>query len=201
MMRIAVSALPQQQQEWNSRPIPGDIEVLWSDGTTPEADAYFDLSCDERGYAFAQVAGKPVFVNAVIKTLDQLPANASRLNAWNGFICRETIEVVLRDDSAGKLLEQLQWKYNEVPDITGMITPRVVSMIINEAYFALGDGVSTKEDIDTAMKLGTNYPYGPFEWSERIGLHQVYRLLRQLSLTDERYTPATALEQELKAIA
>ena len=49
------------------------------------------------------------------------------------------------------------------PDIPGFISARVVSMIINEAYFALEEEVSSKEEIDTAMKLGTNYPYGPFD--------------------------------------
>jgi 3-hydroxyacyl-CoA dehydrogenase len=43
-------------------------------------------------------------------------------------------------------------------------------MIINEAYFALEDNVSTKAETDIAMKLGTNYPYGPFEWGQLIGL-------------------------------
>src|ERR1700710_2457559 len=47
---------------------------------------------------------------------------------------------------------------------------RVVAMIINEAYYALDAGVSSKESIDLAMKLGTGYPYGPFEWADRIGL-------------------------------
>ena len=42
-------------------------------------------------------------------------------------------------------------------------------MIINEAFLALQEGVSTKEEINTAMKLGTNYPLGPFEWVEKIG--------------------------------
>ena len=43
-------------------------------------------------------------------------------------------------------------------------------MIINEAYFTWEAGTSTKEEIDIAMKLGTGYPYGPFEWGEKIGL-------------------------------
>ena len=53
-------------------------------------------------------------------------------------------------------------------------------MIINEAFIALREGVSTKEEINTAMKLGTNYPYGPFEWAGKIGIERVNALLDKL---------------------
>jgi 3-hydroxybutyryl-CoA dehydrogenase len=45
------------------------------------------------------------------------------------------------------------------------------------------------------MKLGTSYPYGPFEWSEKIGLARVNELLTELSHDDKRYTPAPALKE------
>lgn len=48
----------------------------------------------------------------------------------------------------------------------GFIFPRTIVQIINEAYFALEEGVATKEDIDRAMKFGVNYPKGPFEWAK-----------------------------------
>ena len=70
-------------------------------------------------------------------------------------------------------------------------------MIINEAFFALEAGVSTMEEIDVAMKLGTNYPYGPFEWCKKIGLKKVYDLLEKLSKTDDRYTIAQAMKNEI----
>ena len=55
----------------------------------------------------------------------------------------------------------------------GFITARVIAMIINEAFFALQENVSSKEEIDTAMRLGTNYPYGPFEWTKLIGIDKI----------------------------
>jgi 3-hydroxybutyryl-CoA dehydrogenase len=70
-------------------------------------------------------------------------------------------------------------------------------MIINEAYFALGDGVSTKEEIDIAMRLGTNYPYGPFELVQKIGLNNIHGLLKKLKEQSTRYNIAPALEKEL----
>ena len=69
-------------------------------------------------------------------------------------------------------------------------------MIINEAYFALESNISTKEEIDIAMKLGTNYPFGPFEWSKKIGLKKIYLLLNELSKQDKRYEPSTLLTNE-----
>lgn len=69
-------------------------------------------------------------------------------------------------------------------------------MVINEAYFTLDEKVSSKEEIDTAMKLGTNYPYGPFEWSTIIGLKNVFELLTVLSKTNSRYTASSLLQKE-----
>jgi 3-hydroxybutyryl-CoA dehydrogenase len=60
----------------------------------------------------------------------------------------------------------------------------------------LGDEVSTKKNIDIAMQLGTNYPYGPFEWAAHIGLEHIYKLLKNLSISDERFVVAKALEVE-----
>ncbi|HZI53262.1 MAG TPA: 3-hydroxyacyl-CoA dehydrogenase family protein, partial [Chitinophagaceae bacterium] len=88
--------------------------------------------------------------------------------------------------------------FQYVPDVIGMITPRIVSMIINEAWFSLDEKVSTREEIDTAMKLGTNYPYGPFEWGDKIGLNRIRQLLSELQKTDNRYTIAPGLDGEFK---
>jgi 3-hydroxybutyryl-CoA dehydrogenase len=56
--------------------------------------------------------------------------------------------------------------------------------------------VSSREEIDTAMKLGTNYPYGPFEWTRKIGPQQVAGLLELLSVDQSRYKPAASLKKE-----
>lgn len=70
----------------------------------------------------------------------------------------------------------------------GFIFPRTVVQIINEAYFALEEGVATKEDINRAMKFGVNYPKGPFEWSEGREIF-VKTLLSELLVKtgDQRY--------------
>ena len=73
---------------------------------------------------------------------------------------------------------------------------RVISCIINEAYLALSEGVATAEDIDQAMKLGANYPKGPFEWTNEIGPNQILQTLDSLKTTHgEAYLPAPALRE------
>ena len=71
---------------------------------------------------------------------------------------------------------------------TGFVFPRTIVQIINEAYFALDEGVASKEDINRAMKFGVNYPKGPFDWSE--GREEYVRtLLSELysKTKDKRY--------------
>jgi 3-hydroxybutyryl-CoA dehydrogenase len=199
-MHIAIKA-SQLQQTHIAPLVPEHVTISWVEQVVPAADVYMDLLFEEEGAAFAQISDKPVFVSAVLITTTSLPSNYIRLNAWNTFLQRPVWEVAGNETVVASVFHTLGWKYVMVPDTIGMIAARSVAMIINEAYFALGDKVSSKEDIDTAMKLGTNYPYGPFEWSEQIGLHRIYQLLRKLSHEDKRYIPASALEQELKAIA
>jgi 3-hydroxybutyryl-CoA dehydrogenase len=62
----------------------------------------------------------------------------------------------------------------------------------------LEEGVSTKEEINTAMKLGTNYPFGPFEWGEQIGISEVKALLEKLTTVNARYQPAKAMQSGKK---
>lgn len=122
--------------------------------------------------------------------------NGIKFNSWPGFINRSVIEIAGINDEAESILKQLQWEYKQVPDQPGFISARVIAMIINEAYLTLGEGVSTKEEIDTAMKLGTNYPYGPFEWCEKIGAKRVHSLLIELAKSNSRYQPASLLAKE-----
>lgn len=75
------------------------------------------------------------------------------------------------------------------------ILARILAAILNEAAMALDEAVATRDDIDTAMKLGTNYPKGPLAWSEEIGPRTVRGLLTELNATvaPDRYPPARSL--------
>jgi 3-hydroxybutyryl-CoA dehydrogenase len=145
---------------------------------------------------------KPVIINSVIKTLDGFPENFSRINGWSGFLKRGVWEIATHNKSVvSKIFDALGWQIIFVKDEPGLIAARVIAMIINEAYFALGEQVSSIKDIDLAVKLGTNYPYGPFEWCKKIGLENVYQLLEKLTKTDERYSVAPELKKQFSLIS
>jgi 3-hydroxybutyryl-CoA dehydrogenase len=76
------------------------------------------------------------------------------------------------------------------------VSLRVISCIVNEAFLALSEGVATAEDIDRAMKLGANYPKGPFEWVEEIGASSVLETLDSLRAAyGDAYLAAPALRE------
>ena len=81
---------------------------------------------------------------------------------------------------------------------TGFTYPRVLSMIINEAWLALEDKLADRDNIDLAMKNGVNYPWGPFEWGEKIGLNKIKMLLSELhrQTGNERYRPCSLLQHQ-----
>jgi 3-hydroxybutyryl-CoA dehydrogenase len=140
----------------------------------------------------------PVFIHAMNESFDpdNLTGCIVRINAWPGFLRNGQLEISspLPDiKQAERILEDLQWPFTRVADQPGMITPRVIAMIVNEACLAVQENVSTKGEIDTAMKLGTNYPFGPFEWADRIGAGNIHSLLLRLSVSDQRYLPATEM--------
>ena len=166
------------------------------------ADALLILTDKYAVSDLQQLPPIPVFIHLVNQTLYNLNLtdNFIRINAWPTFIQRDCWEVAGNEHLVKKVFETLGWKFTMVSDTPGMVAARIVAMIINEAYFAFGENVSTKEDIDTAMKLGTNYPYGPFEWTSKIGLDNITSLLIELTKVDTLYKPAPALLDEFSKL-
>ena len=102
--------------------------------------------------------------------------------------------------SAREFVGQIGKESAVVRDSVGMVLPRILSMLVNEACFALAEGVAGSREIDSAMKLGTNYPHGPVEWGERIGIRHVHAVMEGLhkSLRDDRYRVAPFLQKAVK---
>ena len=209
-MRLVVLTNEQLKEELLSGGVSNYCKIDWINSpeellSHTDADAVIDLLFELNGYDVSHLNNyltKPVFVHSMNKTIIEIGLPFIRINAWPGFLKRNIAEVSIADEvninKAEKILSLLNRKVEWVPDVKGFISPRIVSMIINEAYFALEENVSTKEEIDIAMKLGTNYPYGPFEWSKKIGLKNIAALLTELSLTEKRYQPASLLLKEVK---
>lgn len=177
------------------------------------SDLIFDFVIDEYPLEIELYQDKTnaiVFVNSAKISLAELSNFAghsikTQIFGFNGlptFLSPKFLEISLlmpaHETKLKEICNQLQTEYLLVDDRIGMVTPRVVCMIINEAYYTVQEGTASCEDIDKAMKLGTNYPYGPFEWCKLIGIKHVYELLEALyeDTRDERYKICPLMKKE-----
>jgi 3-hydroxybutyryl-CoA dehydrogenase len=152
----------------------------------------------------------PVFVDtSKISLIEIAAANNHKIDfalfgfcGLTTFLNRPTLEVSFYQESnkekLNSIFDKLKTSFAVVSDRVGLATPRIVCMIINEAYYTVQEGTATREDIDLAMKLGTNYPYGPFEWAKRIGLVNIVEVLEAVyeDTKDERYKICPLLKKE-----
>ncbi|MFC3039639.1 3-hydroxybutyryl-CoA dehydrogenase [Virgibacillus xinjiangensis] len=89
----------------------------------------------------------------------------------------------------------------EVKDFPGFVSNRILMPMINEAIFAVYEGVASPEDIDTVMKLGTNHPMGPLTLADFIGLDTCLYIMEVLhdGFGDSKYRPCPLLRKYVKA--
>jgi 3-hydroxybutyryl-CoA dehydrogenase len=87
-----------------------------------------------------------------------------------------------------------------VEDAPGLVLGRIVSQLVNEAAFAIGEGVGSADDVDTGLTLGLSHPRGPIAWSEAIGLEHVVAVLDGLwdERHEERYRVAPLLRRSVE---
>ena len=117
---------------------------------------------------------------------------------------RKIIEIAAGLRTSDSALQQAQDHFRslgketvKVKDAAGLIFPRVLSLIINEAARSLEEGVAKADEIDIAMRLGVNYPMGPLRWGDQIGLDEVLAVLEGLEREtgDDRYRPAPLIKK------
>jgi 3-hydroxybutyryl-CoA dehydrogenase len=209
-MKIVVISRTSLKEELESKDIPTGWEWAWVDSVNDldrhrQADLYIDLDFvpdAERIEKLGQLSPAPVIINSVVHTLREIGRPFIRINGWPGFLGRSVHELAVPDEKTGetigRLYEAIGWQYRIIPDIPGMISARILAAMINEAYFTFQEQVSTKAEIDIAMKLGTNYPLGPFEWSARIGPEKIDQLLTALQIAEPCYEIAAELKKEAK---
>jgi len=162
--------------------------------------------------SYLEVESIHIFTYSLYRTLNELlnpqlgeSGKIFGFCGWPTFVDRSLLEVSCYRNEAAELQEickELGTECRIVKDRVGMATPRVISMIINEAYYTVQEGTAEKAAVDQAMKLGTNYPMGPFEWAEMIGLKNVYKLLRVVyeDTQEERYKVCPLLKTEVNLL-
>ncbi|RJF96312.1 3-hydroxyacyl-CoA dehydrogenase [Noviherbaspirillum saxi] len=84
----------------------------------------------------------------------------------------------------------------ELRDVPGLVVARTIAMLINEGADAVYQGVCDEQGADVAMKLGTNYPAGPFEWLDQLGIDYTLAILNNLfnAYRSERYRVSPLLQ-------
>ncbi len=134
-----------------------------------------------------RVVGFSPLLLSELKTVEvSRPLQADEEHVWN--------QCLLFFKELGKQVEV-------VGDEPGLVFPRILALLVNEAAFALSEGIASVEDIDLAMKLGTNFPSGPLEWADEIGLDLIVAILSGLhrEMGDDCYRPAPLLRKMVYA--
>lgn len=212
-MNIALTG-PSARKEELKQKIAFNCNILEFDfgKEIPEHDLLIDLAFDdypERIMTYEQLSA-PLLLSSVKIQLAGVLAhfgirhkkNVFGINALLSFLNREKSEMTAvfpeEKDSILPFLATMNLNPEWVQDRVGLVTPRILFMIINEAYYTVQEGTAGKSDIDTGMKLGTAYPHGPFEWVEKIGIRDVYEVLDSLyqDTREERYKICPMLKTE-----
>lgn len=134
--------------------------------------------------------------NTVLLDLALDYAQATRLAVSVAAQCDPTAA-----DHAIGLLQAAGFAVSPLQDIPGLIVMRTVAMLANEAFDAVNQGVCDAAAVDTAMRLGVNYPCGPLAWARAIGIDQLSTVLTHLAQTygEDRYRTSPLIQHHVYA--
>ena len=143
-----------------------------------------------------------------IASATKRPEKVIGMHFFNPVAMMKLVEVVRGKQTSDETMETVVWlaeKMGKTPvvvnDSPGFVSNRILCPMINEAIYTLEEGVSTKEGIDTVMRLGMAHPMGPLTLADLIGLDVVLSILEILhkDLSDDKYRPAPLLRQMVEA--
>lgn len=174
----------------------------------------FDVGDGEsdRGVAIARLDALldpacAIFVDAYATDLDRCATKMRHPDRLVGYGVlgslaeQDGVEIVDADATSDEMLELAQESFEAighgvvlVENVPGLFLGRTIGAIVNEAVIAVEEGVAAADDVDAAMRLGTNYPRGPIAWGREIGGHRISRILRRVAALDgEAFLPHRAL--------
>jgi 3-hydroxybutyryl-CoA dehydrogenase len=166
--------------------LDNSIDVIFETANFPKEKKYenirfIDENSSSKVPVFSSSLCMPVYEQSAIS---KYPHRIIGTGIYNTFSNAKLLEIAPSKITGSKILEnaesflkEINLNYAKVPDRAGLVFPRILSMIINEAVQVYSENTATRDDIDTAMKLGTNYPFGPLEWADKLGNDLVYNIL------------------------
>jgi 3-hydroxybutyryl-CoA dehydrogenase len=181
---------------WDARPpedAEGEIPELvidcgtGEDDTPPPQGGPQLVLCDVASLAELDPGGSAAGFHALA------PLDAARLVELTRGAHTSNVAEQAAERFFATLGKHVEW----VGDAPGLVLGRIVCQLVNEAAFALDEGVGSAADIDAGMVLGMNHPRGPLEWADLAGLDHVLGVLDGLCehYREERYRPAPALRR------
>ncbi len=212
-MKIAVLGTGKKAEAWKAKNLDAN-SYTWVQDTKSHADfdVFVDLDFDENFtnlLSYSTNTTTLFLVSAVNISLEgafaenKIKPTGNKIigiNALPTMVERTTLEYTNPFDIeiTTDLFNTLGYTTStKVDSRVGMVTPRIICMIINEAFYTVQEGTANAKDIDTAMKLGTNYPKGPFEFLELMGIKNVYNTLNAVydDTHEERYKVCPLLKK------
>jgi 3-hydroxybutyryl-CoA dehydrogenase len=183
----------------------GENRAITITGSGPVADGLAERAV-AAGYELQTEPGEPVEVRALGQPPMLLCADRSLRAFGNpdavGFNVvppvadSRLVELTgTRNEQVEAHWERLGFHTEWVADSPGLVLGRIVSQLVNEALFAIGEGVGSAEDVDAGLELGLNHPRGPVGWGRAIGFDRVLAALEGIwaERREERYRPAPLL--------